>query len=93
MQMLTRAQAAGDLRPDMDLQLAAALFFGNIEMAFTALVMGMVDLKDPEKQERARRQIAESFLQGILAQDAATEVSWTKEQEKSAMRSKATKRS
>jgi hypothetical protein len=55
--------------------------------------MGMVDLKDPEKQERARRQIAESFLQGILAQDAATEVSWTKEQEKSAMRSKATKRS
>ncbi len=92
-QMLAQAQAAGELRPDLDLQLAAALFFGNIEMAFTALVMGMVDTRDPEKMERARRQIAESVLHGVHGREAASEVPWKKEQEKSATRSKASKRS
>jgi TetR/AcrR family fatty acid metabolism transcriptional regulator len=92
-QMLSQAQAAGELRPDLDLQLAAALFFGNIEMAFTALVMGMVDTRDPEKMERARRQIAESVLHGVHGRVAAAEVPWKKEQEKSATRSKASKRS
>jgi TetR/AcrR family fatty acid metabolism transcriptional regulator len=93
MQMLAQAQASGELRPDLDLQLAAALFFGNIEMAFTALVMGMVDTRDPEKMERARRQIAESVLHGVHGREAASEVPWKKEQEKSATRSKASKRS
>ncbi len=92
-QMLAQAQAAGELRPDLDLQLAAALFFGNIEMAFTALVMGMVDTRDPEKMERARRQIAESVLHGVHGRVTAAEVPWKKEQEKSATRSKASKRS
>jgi hypothetical protein len=62
-------------------------------MAFTALVMGMVDTRDPEKMERARRQIAESVLHGVHGRDAAAEVPWKKEQEKSATRSKASKRS
>ncbi len=93
MRMFTVAQASGELRPDIDLQLAAALFFGNIEMAFTALVMGMVDPRDPEKMDRARRQIAESFLHGVHERDAAAEVPWKKEQEKSATRSKTSKRS
>lgn len=91
MQMLTRAQATGEVRPGMDLQLAAALFFGNIEMAFTALVMGLVDARDPDKLEQARRQIAESFLHGVRAGDATAEVPW--KQEKSATPSKASKRS
>lgn len=93
MRMLTQAQAAGELQLDIDLQLAAALFFGSIEMAFTALVMGMVDTRDPEKMERARRQIAESVLHGIHGRGAAAEEPWKKEQEKSATRSKASKRS
>jgi TetR/AcrR family fatty acid metabolism transcriptional regulator len=92
-QMLTQAQEAGELRPDVDLQLAAAMFFGNIEMVFTALLMGRVDPKDLEKLERTKRQIAEFFLHGVHARDASSEVSWTNEQEKSATRSKAPKRS
>jgi len=92
-QMLTRAQAAGELRPEVDLQLAAAMFFGNIEMAFTALVMGMVDPKDPEKLEQAKKQLAEFFLHGVHAREGATEVAWKKDQEKSATRSKVPRRS
>jgi TetR/AcrR family fatty acid metabolism transcriptional regulator len=53
-----RAQAAGELRPEVDPKLAAALFFGNIEMGFTALVMGLVDPRDPEKLQQAKEQIA-----------------------------------
>ncbi|WP_224367189.1 TetR/AcrR family transcriptional regulator [Hyalangium versicolor] len=91
--MLTKAHADGELRPEVDPVLAATLFFGNIEMAFTALVMGVVDPKDPEKMARAKEQIAGSFLHGVLAADADPEVPWKKEQGKSATRSKVARRS
>lgn len=93
-QMLTKAQEAGELRPDVDLPLAAAMFFGNIEMAFTSLLMRMVGPKEPEKLERAKQQLAEFFLHGVQARDASSssEVSWKKDQEKSATKSKAPKR-
>lgn len=92
-EMLSKCQAAGELRPELDSQLAAALFFGNIEMAFTALVLGLVDPRDPEKLERAKEQIAGSFLHGVLVGNADPEVPWKKDQEKSATRSKALRRS
>jgi TetR/AcrR family fatty acid metabolism transcriptional regulator len=91
-QMLTRAQAAGELRAEVDPQLSAMLLFGTIEMAFTALVMGVVDIKDAEKVERAKLNIAGSFLQGVLVEGADAEAVWTKEQEKSATRAKAVRR-
>jgi TetR/AcrR family fatty acid metabolism transcriptional regulator len=92
-EMLSKAQAAGELRPEVDPRLAAALFFGNIEMAFTALVMGLVDPRDSEKLEQAKEQIAGSFLHGVLAVDPDSEVPWKKEQGKSATRSKMARRS
>lgn len=93
-EMFVRAQAAGELRPEVDPLLSAALLFGSIEMGLTALVMGLVDAKDPEAFERARQQIAGSFLQGVLTEDAAAaEESWKKEREKSATRTKGTRRS
>jgi TetR/AcrR family transcriptional regulator, fatty acid metabolism regulator protein len=92
-EMLSKAQADGELRPEVDPLLAAALFFGNIEMAFTALVMGVLDPKDPEKLSLAKEQIAGSFLHGVLAEGADPEVSWKKDQGKSATRSKAARRS
>ncbi len=91
-QMLTRAQEAGELRPEVEPRLAAMLLFGTIEMAFTALVMGVVDIKDPEKVERAKRNIAGSFLQGVLADGTPAEVAWKKEPETSATRPKAVRR-
>lgn len=92
-EMLSKAQAEGELRPEVDPQLAAALFFGNIEMAFTALVLGVVDPKDPEKLNQAKEQIAGSFLHGVLAEGADPEVPWKKDQAKSATRSKVARRS
>jgi TetR/AcrR family transcriptional regulator, fatty acid metabolism regulator protein len=92
-EMLSKAHAAGELRPEVDPMLAAALFFGNIEMAFTALVMGVVDPRDPEKLAQAKEQIAGSFLHGVLAEDADPEVPWKKDQGKSATRSKVARRS
>ncbi|MDY7225150.1 TetR/AcrR family transcriptional regulator [Hyalangium rubrum] len=91
--MLVRAQAAGELREDVDPRLSAMLLFGTIEMGFTSLVMGVVDTKDSDKLEQAKQQIASSFLQGVLTQEAVSEVSWKKEREKSATRPKVAKRS
>ncbi len=91
--MFTQAREEGELRPEVDPVLAATLLFGAIEMGFTALVMGLVDAQDPEKLDQARRQIANSFLHGVLLPAAPTEESWKKEREKSATKSKATRRS
>jgi hypothetical protein len=52
-----------------------------------------VDIKDPEKVERAKRNITGSFLQGVLVEGAPAEESWKKEPEKSATRPKAVRRS
>lgn len=87
-EMFVRAQASGELRPEVDPLLASALLFGSIEMGLTALVLGLVDPRDTEMMERARNQISGSFLHGVLTQDAvAAEESW----KKSAMRSKSAK--
>jgi TetR/AcrR family fatty acid metabolism transcriptional regulator len=91
--MLSKAQAEGELRPEVDPLLAAALFFGNIEMAFTALVMGMVDPRDAEKLEKAKAQLAGTFLHGVGTVQAHAEGPWNREQEKSATKSKASRRS
>jgi TetR/AcrR family transcriptional regulator, fatty acid metabolism regulator protein len=89
-EMFVRAQASGELRPEVDPLIASALLFGSIEMGLTALVLGLVDPRDTEMMERARQQIAGSFLHGVLTQDAsAAEESWTK----SGMRSKSAKHS
>jgi len=64
-QMLSRAQAAGELRADVDPLLAAALLFGAIEMGLTAFVAGLLDARDAAALERAQLQIAESFLRGV----------------------------
>jgi TetR/AcrR family fatty acid metabolism transcriptional regulator len=92
-EMLTRAQAAGELRPEVEPLLTAALLFGAVEMGLTILVMGLVDPRDPEKLEQAKQQIAGTFLHGVLSEDTAAGVSWKREQGKSATRSKATRRS
>jgi TetR/AcrR family fatty acid metabolism transcriptional regulator len=91
-EMFSRAQAAGELRPDVDPLLAASVLFGAIEMGLTAFVVGLMDARDTERLEQAKVQIAESFLRGVLPiAAAAPEVQW-KSQEKSSTRSKAGKR-
>ncbi|RKH19500.1 TetR/AcrR family transcriptional regulator [Corallococcus praedator] len=70
-QMFTRAKESGELRPDVDPLLASALLFGSIEMGLTAFVVGLADARDTVMLERAKAQIADSFLHGVLVPGGA----------------------
>jgi TetR/AcrR family fatty acid metabolism transcriptional regulator len=92
--MFARAQEAGELRPDMDPMLCASLLFGAIELGLTAFVSGLVEDRSPEALERAKVQISESFLHGVLPGGAtSSEASWKQEKAPSGTRPKAGKRS
>lgn len=91
-EMFTRAQQAGELRADLDPLLAASVLFGAIEMGLTTFVVGLLDTQDGEKLAQAEKQIAESFLRGVVPVASPEEAPW-KPQEKSGPRSKAGKRS
>ncbi|MGZ3457701.1 MAG: TetR/AcrR family transcriptional regulator [Archangium sp.] len=92
--MFARAQATGELRADLDPMLCAALLFGAIEMGLTAFVSGLMDERSPEALDKAKVQIAESFLRGVLPGAASSaEVSWKQERPSSGTRPKAGKRS
>ena len=100
--MFARAQETGELRADLDPMICASLLFGAIEMGLTAFVSGLMEDRGPEALDRAKVQIAESFLRGVLPGTAApspvpspppsTEVSW-KQEKSSGTRPKAGKRS
>lgn len=64
-QIFADAQAAGELPAHLEPLLAAALLFGAIEMGLTAFVMGLLERRD-DVLERARDQVAETFLRGVL---------------------------
>jgi TetR/AcrR family fatty acid metabolism transcriptional regulator len=92
--MFARAQAEGELRSDMDPMLCASMLFGAIELGLTAFVSGLVEDRSPEALERAKVQIAESFLHGVLPGVAtASEASCKQEKASSGTRPKAGKRS
>jgi TetR/AcrR family fatty acid metabolism transcriptional regulator len=94
--LFAQAKESGELRADMDPQLASALLFGNIEMGLTAFVVGLTDSRDVAALERAKAQIADSFLYGVLTAAHGEEVpTWKsseKPPEKSATKSRAPKR-
>jgi TetR/AcrR family fatty acid metabolism transcriptional regulator len=63
--MFAEAQAQGQVPKHLDPRLSAALLFGAIEMGLTTFVMGLVERTD-EVLDRARDQVAETFLRGML---------------------------
>ena len=75
--------------------LCASLLFGAIEMGLTAFVAGLMEDRGPEALDRAKVQIAESFLRGVLPGAATSaEASWKQERSSSSgTRPKAGKRS
>ncbi|EPX63421.1 Transcriptional regulator, TetR family [Cystobacter fuscus DSM 2262] len=91
--MFARAQAEGQLRPELDPMLCASLLCGSIEMGLTAFVSGLMEDRSPEALDRAKAQIAESFLRGVLPSSAPlTETSWKQESPSSGTRPKVGKR-
>lgn len=65
-QMFREAQERGELPAHLDASLCATMLFGAIEMALTTFVLGILDKKDPAQLDRARDQVAETFLHGIV---------------------------
>ncbi len=88
--MFAEAQERGELTPGADPVLCAALLFGAIEMGLTALVVGLLDRAGPSALDRAKEQVAEAFLHGVLL-DTSEEVAWKKD--RSGIRPRAARRS
>ncbi len=86
-EMFTEAKSRGELREDFDPILCALLLFGALEMGLTSFVAGMHDAAEPGALERAERQVAETFLAGVMAPEAM----WKKAS--SSTRSKVARRS
>jgi TetR/AcrR family fatty acid metabolism transcriptional regulator len=90
--MFEDAQKRGEFPSTHNPTLAAISLFGAIEMGLTAFVLGLIDRKSDAELDRARDQVASSFLHGIVPPSARAESStWTPL--KSATKSKATKAS
>lgn len=66
-QMFREAQGRGEISRHLEPVLCATMLFGCIEMGLTTFVMGLLDKRDDAAIERAREQVAETFLSGISA--------------------------
>ncbi|MGV3620678.1 MAG: TetR/AcrR family transcriptional regulator [Archangium sp.] len=64
-QMFRDAQARGELPAHLEPTLCATTLFGCIEMGLTTFVMGLLDKRDDALIDRARDQVAETFLNGV----------------------------
>jgi len=64
-QMFAEAQERAEIPAHLDPTLCATMLFGTIEMGLTSFVMGLLDKRDDEAIERARDQVAETFLHGL----------------------------
>jgi TetR/AcrR family transcriptional regulator, fatty acid metabolism regulator protein len=72
--MFQAAQARGELGPEFDPRLCAAVLFGSIEVGLTSFVVGLFDSRDEAALARAEAQIARTFLRGVLT--PAAELEW-----------------
>jgi TetR/AcrR family transcriptional regulator, fatty acid metabolism regulator protein len=64
-QMFIEAQRRGEIPPHLEPTLCATILFGSIEMGLTSFVMGLLDKRDDAAIERARDQVADTFLNGL----------------------------
>ena len=69
-EMFERGVQRGDIREGLAPKLCAALMFGAVEMGLTAFITGVMDAEEASQVLRAREQLAESLLRGMLSPDA-----------------------
>jgi len=91
--MFEDAKKRGELRADLEPTLCAASLFGAIEMGLTVLVLGLLPADDVAATGRAARQVAETFLRGVLPQGLSAVETETWKTEPSSTRSKVQRRS
>ena len=89
-QMFEEAKERGELRPQFDPLLAGTMLFGAIEMGLTAFLLGLLDRKSDAVIDSAARQVADTFLSGVMVTPPAVETTW--KSDKSAPKSRALKR-
>lgn len=75
--MFSHAQARSELREGLDPKMAALMLFGAVEYGLTGFVIGLFDASDETALTRAKQQVAESILGGVLAASAKGEESWS----------------
>jgi TetR/AcrR family fatty acid metabolism transcriptional regulator len=63
--VVRQGQARGELRPDLDPMVSAASVLGAVELAVTAMVVGLVPAGDEKDVDRARAQVAALALGGL----------------------------
>jgi TetR/AcrR family fatty acid metabolism transcriptional regulator len=64
--MFAEAKERGEMREELDPVLCGAFLFGSIELGLTSFVLGFIDPENEEALQHARRQLSESFLNGVL---------------------------
>lgn len=73
--MFLQAQTRGELPAHVEPTLCATMLFGAIEMTLTAFVLGLLDREDSAVLDRARDQVIETFLHGVVGAPARPPVS------------------
>ncbi len=68
--MFREAQAKGELPKHLEPVICSTMLLGAIEMSLTAFVLGSLDRKDEAVLNRARDQVAETFLRGVTGATA-----------------------
>jgi TetR/AcrR family fatty acid metabolism transcriptional regulator len=72
--ILRDGQAKGEIRGDLDPDVACYIVIGGLEIVITGLVLGVmkIDTSSPEDEYYARvaRTVVEIFLRGLAADDA-----------------------
>ena len=63
--VVRRGQGRGEIRPDLDATVVAASVLGAVELAVTAMVVGLVPAAEEKDIDRARAQVAALVLGGL----------------------------
>jgi TetR/AcrR family fatty acid metabolism transcriptional regulator len=68
-QILRNGQERGELRPDVDADVASMIFLGALEIAVTSLVLGVTRIEDAESPEaycrRVGATVVDVFMNGV----------------------------
>jgi TetR/AcrR family transcriptional regulator, fatty acid metabolism regulator protein len=71
-EMFASAQRRGEISDLLDPTLCATMLFGAVEMGLTTFVMGLLDRRDEAAIDRAKHQVAETFLFGVTGNRASS---------------------
>ena len=72
--IISGGQARGEIRPGLDPQVGAILYFGALETVCTAFMLRSIPCTTDEEAARVKRTITETILHGMLVPPSTREV-------------------